>query len=137
MNYKITYMASMDLLSIKTNGKMNADDFIAMAKDLLRHPQCLPDSNAVFDHTALKFDVASVNDLQKIREFHMNNEEKIGNGKSAIVVKTGLSKEWHKLWSQGEKIKTGNKVKVFENYNDAVNWIIKGAIVQEGRSKND
>jgi len=137
MNYKITYMASMDLLSIKTNGRMNADDFIAMAKDLLRHPQCFPNSNAVFDHTALKFDGVSVNDLQKIREFHMNNEERIGNGKSAIVVKTGLSKEWHKLWSQGEKIRTGNKVKVFENYNDAINWAIKGAITQEGRSKND
>jgi hypothetical protein len=43
------------------------------------------------------------------------------------VVKIGLSQEWHKLWSKGEKIKTGNKVEVFESYDEAINWIIKDA----------
>ncbi len=125
MNYKIIYA---DLLVVKTSGKMNADDFIKMAKDLLQHSQCLPNGNVLFDHTALEFNAVPAGDLRKIRAFHMRNEERIGNGKSAIVVKIGLAKEWHKLWSQGEKIKTGNKVQVFEDYNEAVNWIAKGAI---------
>jgi len=125
MNYKIAFMTSMDLISVKTSGKMNARDFIVMAEDLLQHPRFLSNSNIVFDHTALKFEDVPVDDLQKIRSFHISNEEKIGNGKSAIVVKAGLSKEWYKLWSQGRKIKTGNKVKVFENYNDAIDWIEK------------
>jgi hypothetical protein len=125
MTYKITYTDATDLLVVRTSGKMNADDFIAMAKDLLRHPQCVPNGNVIFDHTALEFNGMSLDDLQRIRAFHMNNEQRIGNGKSAIVVKVGLSKEWHKLWSQGEKIKTGNNVQVFENYNDAVNWTEK------------
>jgi len=123
MDYKITYADATDLLVIKTGGKMNAGDFIKMARDLLQHPRCLPNGNVIFDHTALEFNDVSVGDLQKIRAFHMSNEERIGHGKSAIVVKVGLSKEWHKLWSQGEKIKTGNKVQVFENYDDAVHWI--------------
>lgn len=125
MNYKITYLDSTDLLVVKTAGKMDVDDFIAMAKDLLQHPRCLVGGNVIFDHAALEFNDVPVSDLQRIRAFHMSNEERIGNGKSAIVVKIGLSKEWHKLWSQGEKIKTGNKVQVFENYNDAINWVKK------------
>lgn len=123
MNYQISYMDSTKLLVVKTRGKMNADDFIAMAKDLLQHPQCLPDGNVIFNHTALEFNDVSVGDLQKIRAFHMSNEVRIGSGKSAIVVKIGLSKEWNKLWSQGEKIKTENKVQVFESCNEAINWI--------------
>jgi len=125
MNHKITYMNSSGLLVVKTSGKMNADDFIAMAKDLLHHPQFLVNGNVIFDHTALEFNDVSIDDLQKIRAFHMANEERIGNGKSAMVVKAGLYSEWHKLWSQGEKIKTRNRVRVFESYNDAVNWITK------------
>jgi hypothetical protein len=123
MNYKITYLDPADLLVVKTSGKMNADDFIEMAKDLLQHPQCLANSNVIFDHATLEFNDVSFSDLQKIRRFHLSNEERIGNGKSAIIVKVGLSKEWYRLWSQGDKIKTGNKVQVFENYNDAFNWV--------------
>jgi hypothetical protein len=115
-------MDSEGLLIVKTSSKMNADDFIAMAKDLLQHPQCVTNGSVVFDHTDLEFKDVPVGDLEKIRAFHMSNEERIGNGKSAIVVKAGLSGEWHKLWSQGNKIKTGNKVQVFENYDDALTW---------------
>lgn len=125
MNYKITFADSIKLLVVKTKGKMNADDFIVMAKALLQHPQCLPNGNVIFDHSALEFNDVPVDDLQKIRAFHVNNEERIGSGKSAIVVKVGLSKEWLRLWSQGEKIKTQNKVQVFENYNNAINWMKK------------
>lgn len=63
MNYKITYIISRDLLSVKTNGKMDAVDISAMGKDLLEHPRCLPNSDVVFDHTVLGFYDAPVEDL--------------------------------------------------------------------------
>ncbi|MCX5694730.1 MAG: hypothetical protein NT014_06405 [Candidatus Omnitrophica bacterium] len=123
MHYKITYTDLTDLLMVITEGQMNSRDFIAMAEDLLCHSRFLPGANVIFDHTALEFSNVFVDDLQKIRAFHMANEERIGGGKSAIVVKAGLSGEWHKLWSQGEKIKTENKEQVFENCCDALNWL--------------
>jgi len=123
MDYKIIYTDSTDLLVVTTDGRMNADDFIAMAKDLLRHPQCLRNGNVIFDHTALEFNDVPIDDLQKIRAFHVRNEVRIGNGKSAIIVKAGLSQEWHKLWSQGKKIETSNKVQIFENCDDVIQWI--------------
>lgn len=125
MNYKITPMDLANFLLVNTSGVMNSGDFIAMAKDILNHPECLKDGNIIFDHSYLEFRDVSLDELQKIRQFHMDNEEKIGKGKTAIIVKSGLAKKWYKLWSQGERIKTENKVKVFENYNDAVNWIVE------------
>jgi len=123
MNYKISYLDAAGSLVVKADGRMNADDYISMAKDLLKHPRCLAGINVIFEHTGLEFAGVSADDLQKIRAFHMQNEERIGNGKSAIVVKAGMSLEWHKLWSSGEKIKTANIVRVFENYEDALKWI--------------
>lgn len=126
MRYRITYTDVTDLLMVTTEGQMNARDFIAMAESLLRHPNCLTDVNVIFDHSALDFTRVSVDDLQKIRAFHMKNDERIGSGKSAIIVKTGLSGEWHKLWSQGEKIKAKNRVQVFEDCVDALEWLKAG-----------
>jgi hypothetical protein len=123
MNYQITYDDAENFLVVTTAGKMNAVDFISMAKDLLKHPRCLPNCNVVFDHIALEFNHVPVGDLQKIREFHMHNEARIGSGKSAIIVKVGLSQDWNKLWSQGEKIKTGNRTRIFENLDAAICWL--------------
>lgn len=123
MNYKIIYKNPTGSLLVKTNDRMNANDYIRMAKDILKHPRFSPDNNVMFDHKDLDFNDVSLGDLQKIRSFHRKNEKRIGNGKSAILVKYGLSKKWHKLWSQGKKIKTGNNVWVFENRDDAIRWL--------------
>lgn len=124
MTFKIIYSDLIEAFEVKTEGNMDAGDFIAMARALLQDPCFLPNYNVLFDHTSLDFNEMSLDDLQKIRTFHNNNEENIGGGKSAIVVKRGLLGEWHRLWSKGKKIKTRNKVKVFENYDDAVKWIL-------------
>jgi len=101
---------------------MNAADFIAMAEDILRHPRFVKDGSVLFDHRKLEFGLVTFEDLQKIRMFHTAHEEKIGAGKSAILVARGLSGAWHTLWSQGEKIKTANKSQVFDDYRQAVAW---------------
>ena len=55
------------------------------------------------------------------RYCYNNNENKIGHGKSAIVVQS--QPKWDNLWNQGEKIKTENIVEIFDNFNNAINWI--------------
>ncbi len=123
MKYEITCSDSDRLFIVKTEGQMNANDFIAMGKDLLKHPRFRANGNAIFNHVDLDFSAATLVDLEKIRAFHMKNEERIGHGKSAMVVKVGMISAWNRLWSQGEKIKSGNKVKIFEDYNSALKWI--------------
>lgn len=123
MHYKITYTDLTDVLVVETEGRMNADDFMAMGESLLEHSRYLPGANVIFDHTALEFNHVPVEDLQKIRAFHMSNERRIGGGKSAIVVKPGSSGDWEKLWRQGEKIKTANRVRIFEDCCEAINWL--------------
>ena len=123
MKYEINYLNSGDIYIVKTTGNMTGDDFVSMAEELLNHSEWQKNNNVLFDHQNLNFDNTSLEDIDKIRNFHKKNEDRIGNGKSAIVVKSGLLSEWNKLWSQGEKIKTGNIVKIFDDYNNAIHWI--------------
>jgi hypothetical protein len=122
MDYTISWDAA-GFLEVKTSGKMNADDFIAMAKELLAHPKRLVDVNILFDHRALEFSQVSLEELQRIRAFHSANDVKIGSVKAAILVGAGLLPDWHKLWSQGEKIETRNIVRVFQGRPEAMGWL--------------
>lgn len=51
------------------------------------------------------------------------NETRIGDGKSAIVVDTGLKGLWNRLWQQGQNLVTANVVKIFEKTNPAIEWL--------------
>ena len=123
MDYSIRYLTSDDLYVVKTGGRVIGQDFVAMAEGLLHHPKWTQNKNVLFDHQELDFEHMSAKDLEEIRDFRAKNESKLGAGKSAIVLKSGMLPEWNRLWSQGEKIKTGNKVRIFENYNGAISWI--------------
>ncbi len=105
---------------VETRGRMTGRDFVAMAGDILRHPR--KGGNAVFDHRELDFSGVPLADLEMIRAFHVNHETEIGGGKSAIVVGPGRGREWDALWSRGEKIKTSNRVRVFEDFEEAAGW---------------
>ncbi len=121
MTHKIKYLNFERSFIIKTNGSMTGEDFVAMAKDILNHPDHKPDSNILFDHRDLNFENVTIQDIEKIRSFHRENENKIGNGRSAIVVRS--RSEWNNIWDQGEKITTKNIVKIFDDLDNAFNWI--------------
>ncbi len=123
MKYAINNLGFDNTRIVRTYGKMNGADYIEMAKDLLKGKDCFPGGNAIFDHRELDFTGIVLKDLEQIRSFHVANEEKIGGGKTAILLKSGMIEEWNKLWSQGKKIKTNNKTKLFENYEQAEAWI--------------
>ena len=123
MKYKIKYLNPDNLFIIKTDGSMTGKDFIAMAKGILEHPNYKPGNNVLFDHLELNIKNVTIQNIEKIRNFHMENENIIGNGKSAIVVKS--QSEWDNIWNQGEKIKTKNIVKLFDTFDNAMNWIKK------------
>ena len=125
MDYNLVFDNSNDIFIAKTSGKMSSKGFVDMAQSLLRHPRWVADKDVIFDHTSLYFSDVPLADLEVIRGFHKENEHRIGSGKSAIVVSPGFSGKWHKLWSRGQKIQSGNKVMVFEDFNDAVQWVKK------------
>jgi hypothetical protein len=126
MKYSIVFSDEMGLVTVKTTGSMNAHDFIGMAEDILRYPNYAPGTDVFFDHEDLDLSDVMPEELEAIRAFHRDNESRIGGGRSAMLLRPGLSGKWHGLWSQGSKLKTANQARVFENRDEAVRWAMTG-----------
>jgi hypothetical protein len=107
---------------VKTSGQMTGYDYVRMAKEILKNQKWRPNNNILFDHRELSFDYVPFADLQVIRQYHKKNEETIGHGKSAIVLKHGNRRNWEKLWERGDKIQTASIVKIFEEIETALRW---------------
>ena len=125
MNYEIAYIEAENLFLVTTKGKMMSREFIKMGADILAHKNWQPGGNVVFDHRLLDFSGATQNDLDVIRDFHQQNEDDIGDGKSAVIVTPGLSEKWRQLWLQGQKISSANRVEVFDDLDIGKHWVSK------------
>ena len=123
MKYDIEYIPSEKYFVVRTEGDMVGDAFIEMAEALLSHRNWRPHTHVLFDHQRLHFDRVTVATLEKIRGFHRRHEGRIGNGRSAIVTRSGLSSAWNSLWEKGNRIEAGNTVRVFDRYEEAWDWI--------------
>ena len=108
---------------VKTFGPMTGDGFARMSEELLAHPHFTVNGNVLFDHRDLNFQRVSINDIEAIRGFHTKNEARIGNGKSAMVVSPDDLETWNRLWSQGQKIDTESRVRLFQSIEDGINWL--------------
>lgn len=123
MRFTVAFVEPGGPFVVSTAGRMSGRGFIAMAEELLRHPRFTSGGGVLFDHAALSFDGIPLAVLQRIRDFHVRHEERIGSGKSAIVVGPGRVGRWYALWSQGERIHTGNITKVFAARAPALRWL--------------
>ncbi len=121
MKHNIEYLVKDVLFIIKTNGNMSGNGFICMAEEILAHPSYEPNRNTLFDHRALNIDNVTFEDVEQIRGFHRTHESEIGNGKSAILVE--CIDKWQRLWQQGDKIITENRVNVFDDFDSAMRWL--------------
>lgn len=126
MKYSVNFEDTIGLVVVKTAGRMSAHDFIGMAEEILKHPKYASGGNVFFDHEDLDLGDVMPEELEAIRAFHRDNEMSIGGGRSAILLRPGLSGEWHGLWSQGSKLSTANQARVFEDKDEAVRWAVAG-----------
>jgi hypothetical protein len=121
VRHHIEYLNQENVFIIKTDGDMTGEGFIIMAEEILNHLQYKTDNNVLFDRRELNFENVTIPDLEMIRKFHVKNENIIGNGRSALVVND--QSQWNNLWDKGEKIKTANIVRVFDDFDSALRWI--------------
>jgi len=123
MQYSIDHIYEDRITIVKTRGEMSADGFLVMAEGILNCSDRPVSGNVLFDHTDLDFAGVVLEDLDKIRAYHVKNEERIGSGKSAILLAAGMKLAWDKLWDQGQKIQTANIVQIFEDRQLALKWL--------------
>ncbi len=80
--------------------------------------------NVLFDHRNLNFGLTDISVFKRASSNHEQNDERIGDGKAAILMKSlsdfGRGRQFE-LVSEG---KVSAKLRIFRDEQEAVNWLV-------------
>jgi hypothetical protein len=73
---------------VTTAGVFNVSDHARMIHDIVTRPGWRPGSDMLFDHRALDFSGADLRAIYQAGDNHLRNDEAIGSGRAAILVRS-------------------------------------------------
>jgi hypothetical protein len=86
MRWTVEFPGSGDHAVVTTSGTFSVDDHRRMIEDIVSRPEWRPGTDVLFDHRDLIFGDADVRSMTEARGNHLEYEERIGNGKAAILM---------------------------------------------------
>jgi hypothetical protein len=111
---------------IVTRGDFTLADNRRMVEELLSRPEWRPGTATLFDHRQLSLDGIGFEEMLDVKSVHVDNDARIGNGKSANLMKSdtdyGVGRQFEIL-THG---RVSAKVRAFRNEQEAVAWLLGG-----------
>lgn len=86
MEWTVTLDQTDGFVRVVTCGVFAVADHVRMIEDILERPFWHPGMHALFDHRALDFDGATLRTMREASANHLQNDERIGDGRAALVV---------------------------------------------------
>lgn len=123
MKWTIHKTEEQPFIKIITEGDFNPEDHLKMVMDIVSSDFWKPGMNVLFDNRNLHFDFSDVSSISEAVNNHFMYDEKIGNGKSAILMNSvsdygrGLQFE---LFGEG---KLSTRLEIFLNEKGAIDWL--------------
>ena len=123
MNWTIEYIKPFNFIKIATGDDFTLSDHVAMIEDIISQKFWKPGMNTLFDHRKLDFNETTVELMKSVSENHQKYEAQIGNGKTAILMK---SLEDYLRGRQFELLtshQASAKFNVFMDEDKAIKWL--------------
>lgn len=111
---------------VVTSGRFDPAGHRRMTEDILSREFWRPGMDALFDHRLLDFGGADFPAMVEARDTHKLNDERIGDGKAAIVVKSLADFGVGRMFQSLAENQVRADLQLFQNYDDAVDWIERG-----------
>ena len=124
MHWTIEFDESHGYFLIVTSGDFNFTDHRKMVEDLLSQPEWRPATATLFDHRQLRFDDIGFSEVLEAKSVHVNNDAQIGNGKSAILMKSTAD---YGIGRQFQNVTDGRvlaQIRIFLDEAEAIAWLV-------------
>jgi hypothetical protein len=125
MEWTIEHDPQRPYLEVRTRGEFTLQDHVRMVEDILARPFWVPGTDVLFDHRELDFGNIGFAEMTAARSTHASHDEQIGNGKSAMLVRSqrdfGLSRQFELLSEEF----VAAKLRVFLDEAEARAWLDK------------
>jgi hypothetical protein len=125
MDWKTEYTKDVSFATVRTVGEFSIDDHARMIEDIVSSDFWKPGLDVLFDHRNLEFGFTTAAFWKKASENHERNDDRIGDGKAAILMKSvvdfGRGRQFEMITSD----KVSAKLRVFMDEESAVSWLLE------------
>jgi hypothetical protein len=101
VNWTVSFNEFCGAAVVKTGGVFNVSDHRLMVEDIVTRDEWKPGQRILFDHRALDWGGARLEDMTSARDNHAAHEDRIRNARSAILMKSaadyGLGRQFQSL----------------------------------------
>lgn len=123
MNWTIEYIKKGNFVKVTVEGDFSLGELEKMDEDIFRQKFWRPGMNVLFDHRKLDFGVTDIEMMRGASQLHVKNNEKIGNGKAAFLMKSLPDFARGRQFELLTESKVSAKMRVFKDEDEALEWI--------------
>lgn len=123
MKYEIKFQNPPGFFHIETKGAFCVATFRQLAEDLLAHREWKAGTHCLFNYLNTDFSKVSLEKFREISWLHYSQDNSIGSGKSAFVVKDDLNFGLGRMYQGMTEAHVSANFGTFRNLDDALAWI--------------
>ena len=108
---------------VRTSGVFDISSHRRMIGDILSRRFWAPGRAILFDHRALSFDGAGYRVMSEAVDNHMERDEEIGGGRSAILVGSTLAYGVARIFDGVSSHRVSAEIRIFTDPDAAAGWL--------------
>jgi hypothetical protein len=124
MKWTFEYVEDMGYIKIVSEGEFSAGEAVQLIEDLLSQPYWRKGIPVLVDNRKLDYSGGGTTAIKEASKFHIANDERIGNGKSALLMKSvtdfGLGRQYELLTDES----VSANLHIFMDENQALRWLL-------------
>ncbi len=128
MDWIAEFKKDKDFATVRTNGNFTLADHARMIEDIVSRDFWKPGTDILFDHRQLQFGFTTIGLMARASANHEKNDERIGDGKAAILMKSiadfGRGRQFEMIAAD----KVSARLKIFLDEESAVKWLLERSI---------
>ena len=124
MNWTVEKLENPQYVRVITDGEFSARDQLKMIEDITSRDFWRPGMDVLFDHRHLDFGSTDINLMRQAGNNHVQYNDKIGNGKAAILMKSLPDFARGRQFELLTESKVSAKLRIFKDEKEAVEWLL-------------
>jgi hypothetical protein len=125
MEWTIDFGRAEEYVVVTTRGLFSPEDHRRMTEDIVSREEWQPGAAVLFDHRQLDFGDSGLEAMQRAGETHREHDDRIGDGKAAVLMNTPLKFVRGRQFQLVTEGKVDARLQIFLNEAEAIRWLLE------------
>lgn len=125
MRHEFSFDPEHSLVRVNAAGVMTPATFERQFQDLIHHPQWRRGMKILSDYRGIDGSGLTTDDVRAMASVYAGLADRIGPGRSALVVNEALQYGLARMWVSWAEMKIPREVRVFTSMEEARRWVME------------